>query len=451
MKRKEVPVDDIEDLIGSVRILKHNKYYRYAALVNEFDSQWTETLQQVLLTYTNSILHDYFTSKKQLSGRDIPLLKKCIDDYSKQFTSDDNTLYIHFRLGDATCQSTPRAWLNVFNQGNIFVRVNDIIRNNPNINKVVVVTAMHFDPRNRDYEYNKIKEAHNKLLLRTSIQNISRITGLPITLLDNKELSDVELTDYHFSYLCTSKHVVLDDIGCWTGLGSLLRDIRCNYINELDNIPKVEHAGKIIGDYQIMHNGLKIVKDCYDKEVTTDVLKKYKHFEPDQEVWFHRALETIQDNGTMIELGSYWGYYSMWFNHSIRNATNILVDSAANHLDVGKKNFEINNMSGTFENMFVGADNEANNTSVDDIIKRNNLDNVDIVHADIQHAEYNMLIGSRNAIASKKIKWFFISTHNAGLNELCNKYLVKNGYYILESIRYPKKPSIDGLIVAKLK
>jgi len=451
MKRKEVPVDDIEDLIGSVRILKHNKYYRYAALVNEFDNQWIETLQRVVSTYTNSILHNYFTSKKQLSGRDIPLLKKCINDYSKQFTSDDKTLYIDFRLGDATCQSTPRPWLNVFNQGNVYVSVNNIIRNNPDINKVVVVTAMHFDPRNRDYEYSPIKEAHNKLLLRTSIQNISRNTCLPITLLDNKELSDVELTDYHFSYLCTSKHVVLDAVGSHSGLGGLLRDIRCNYINELDNIPKVELAGKVIGGHQIMHNGLKIVKDCYQGQYVTDILKKYKHFEPDQEVWFHRALETIQDNGTMIELGSYWGYYSMWFNHSIRNATNILVDSRANHLDVGKINFEINNMKGVFENMYVGADDDDNTTTVDSIIERNNLKNVDIVHADIQFAEYEMLVGCRKAIASKKIKWFFISTHSGGLNEMCNKHLVKNGYEILDSHVQKNIPSTDGLIVAKLK
>ena len=451
MKRKDVPVDDIENLIQNVRVLDSNSDYRYGALINEFDKQWANTLESMLSKYKGSILHKYFTSKQQLSGRDLPLLQKCIKEYSKKISNDDRALYIHFRIGDATCQKQPRVWLNVFNQGNIYVHVNQIIKNNPDIDKVVVITAMHFDPRSEDYKHTDSKVEYNKLLLRTSLHNISRITDLPITLLDDRELSDAELTDLHFSHLCTSKHVVLDDTGCWTGLGSLLRDLRCNYISELSNIPKVDHAGEIVGDYQIMHNGLKIIKDCYHKNFITDTLKKYKHFEPDQEVWFHRALETIQDNGTMIELGSYWGYYSLWFNHSIRNATNIMVEPNINNLEIGKKHFEINNMKGIFENMYVGAYDDDNTTTVDSIIERSNLENVDIVHADIQFAEYDMLVGCRKAIASKKIKWFFISTHNAGLNQLCNKYLVKNNYEILVSHVKNKIPSTDGLIVAKLK
>lgn len=453
MRRKDVPVDDIENLIRKVRTLESNSVYRYAGLVNEFDCDWQNTLDKILSSYEDTILYNYFTSKQYLRGRELPVLRKCINDYIKDFNVDDNAIYVHFRLGDATCQKEPRVWLNVFNQGNLFLRIKNHIKNNPNINKIIVVTAMHFDPRSADYRFTSAKIKYNELLLRTSLQNISRTTdGLPIVLLESKnKLSNVDLVDFHLGHLCTCKHVVLDDISCWSGLGSLLRDLRCDYISELESIPKHNDAGKIVDGYQIMHNGLKIVENCYHPEYVTYTLKTYKHFEPDQELWFHKALQTINSNGTMIELGSYWGYYSMWFNKSISNATNILVDSNTKHFNVGKENFKVNNLHGIFENLHVGAYNDSTTTTVDSIIERNNLDYIDIVHADIQFAEYEMLIGCRKAIAAKKIKWFFISTHNAGLTELCTKYLAKHNYEILESRAENKIPSTDGLIVARLK
>src|SRR5581483_4352870 len=81
--------------------------------------------------------------------------------------------------------------------------------------------------------------------------------------------------------------------------------------DDCDYIPKVPQAGEVFEEigysYQLMHNGVKVLKDCYYDSWATDVIYGLKgHHEPQEEKVFYEVLKYIPPNATMIELGSYW-------------------------------------------------------------------------------------------------------------------------------------------------
>ena len=232
---------------------------------------------------------------------------------------------------------------------------------------------------------------------------------------------------------------------------------------DCENISKVKNAGEIVGKYQIMHNGIKIYRGCYHGDWMTKIIQDLKgHHEPQEEKAFHEVLSRLTGKRTMIELGSNWAYYSMWFNSSHSESENIMIEPNSKKLEVGKANFALNNMTGKFENAFVSSEpNDSatfvdwdmktttiKQTSVDYLIEKNGLSKVDILHSDIQGAEYDMLLGAKNSIINKKINYFFISTHGASVHKNCLNYLQNNKYNILCSHSTEESFSNDGLIVA---
>lgn len=100
--------------------------------------------------------------------------------------------------------------------------------------------------------------------------------------------------------------------------------------DDADYIPKVPRAGEIFFDenirYQLMHNGIKIyLNGYYDAQWITDVIYGLKgHHEPQEEKCFYEVLKYMPNNAIMIELGSYWAYYSLWFALQIPGAKNYL-------------------------------------------------------------------------------------------------------------------------------
>ena len=96
--------------------------------------------------------------------------------------------------------------------------------------------------------------------------------------------------------------------------------------------------------YRRMHNSIRVVANCYyNTQWLTDVIYGLKgHHEPQEEKCFYEILKYIPENGTMIELGAYWAYYSLWFASEIKGAKNYMIEPDPRNLEVGKKNFELN-------------------------------------------------------------------------------------------------------------
>lgn len=240
-------------------------------------------------------------------------------------------------------------------------------------------------------------------------------------------------------------------------------------------IPKVPYAGEVITDgdtrYQLMHNGIKVLEDCYYGSWNTEIVRLlHGHHEPQEEKVFHALLDYIPDGGTMLELGSYWGYYSLWFHHRVRNAVNYLVEPEPNNLAVGRRNFELNNAQGHFYQYVVGRSSSESRcfdchdgdrqsrvlpqTSVDDFLDHTGINTVEVLLADIQGAEYDMLQGAQRAIQAGRIRFLVISTHHHSISGdplthfKCLQFLKDQNAHLIAAHSVSESYSGDGLIVA---
>lgn len=165
----------------------------------------------------------------------------------------------------------------------------------------------------------------------------------------------------------------------------------------------------------------------------------------------------------MLELGGYWGYYSLWFKKHFPNSNVYLIEPDPKNILVGKKNFELNNMEAHFAEFMIDSQSANNQcfidwdynkhnvkaTNIDDFAESHNLPFIHILHSDIQGAEVAMLQGCQRLMSEKRIGYYFISTHR-GVHEKCLEILKQYNLDIVVSITREESFSADGLIVAKL-
>ena len=226
------------------------------------------------------------------------------------------------------------------------------------------------------------------------------------------------------------------------------REIMADPSNQF--ITRAKDAGTIKDDYIIMHNGLKVHigdNSYYGKFSDILALNKGVH-EPQEERMFAEVLKYISPGGTMVELGAYWSFYSMWFNRDIDGAVNFMVEPELKNLEIGKENFKLNNMKGDFTHSYVG--NEG--LKIDEFVEKKEIDTIDILHSDIQGYELQMLQGAEQVINQGRIKFIFVSTHSQELHYACLKFLKQHNYIIIASADFDHETfCYDGIIVAKLK
>jgi hypothetical protein len=218
-------------------------------------------------------------------------------------------------------------------------------------------------------------------------------------------------------------------------------------------IPRCELAGKIEHGTQIMHNGIPItLGGYYGPQVTQMLFKNKGVHEPQEEYAFGVVLKEMKKGATMIELGCYWAFYSLWFLKSVENSKAYLVEPDKFNLNYGKNNFRINKVKGDFTNAFIGdmpSTGDVPYIKVSDLILKKKLDFVDIVHSDIQGFELNMLHDLTQVIKQQRVGYFFISTHSQEIHYNCINFLKENNYLIVCESDMEKSFSVDGLIVAK--
>ena len=242
----------------------------------------------------------------------------------------------------------------------------------------------------------------------------------------------------------------------------MARALRTIEGDDADFIPKHPQAGAIVAvpgerPYQIMHNGLKIIaQSYYDSQWIEDVILGLRgHHEPQEEKCFYEVLKFIPEGAVMIELGSYWAYYSLWFASEIKGAKNYLIEPDPRRLAIGQANFDLNQKRGSFHRGYVGIivdrDPDVNGAeflSIDAFLEREKIEHVHVLHADIQGAEYWMLESAVKHLDC--IDYFFISTHNPTTDHgPCLEFFQRHGYQILAAHTDFESCSGDGLIVAK--
>lgn len=244
---------------------------------------------------------------------------------------------------------------------------------------------------------------------------------------------------------------------------------------DCDALPKVPDAGQTFSAedrrYQLMHNGVRVLADGYCGPWMSELIRRLRgHHEPQEELAFHHVLEHVHPGGAMVELGSYWAYYSLWFQRRVPRARTYLIEPDPNNLQVGRVNFALNGARGEFFQYSVGrrshepapflcGDSDrvsrmVPQTSVDDFLAQVGLDRVELLLADIQGAELEMLHGARRAIEQGQLRFVFVSTHHHSISgdplthQRCLRFLKEHGAHLLADHSVSESFSGDGLIVA---
>ena len=210
-------------------------------------------------------------------------------------------------------------------------------------------------------------------------------------------------------------------------------------------INRCKEAGKVKDNYVILHNGVKVVKDGYYGNFSDILILNKGCHEPAEERMFDLILTDVADNSVMIELGSYWAFYSIWFNKVIKNATNFCIEPDIDNLNVGKQNCRLNNVDANFTQGFIGK----HHINICDFIREKQLTKIDILHSDIQGYELEMLEDITPLLLANRIKYIFISTHSDEIHYKCIDLLKKHNYRIIAAADFSTETfCYDGIIVA---
>jgi FkbM family methyltransferase len=263
-----------------------------------------------------------------------------------------------------------------------------------------------------------------------------------------------------------------DDIPSYPGADSRIRmTISCD---DCRHIPKVPLAGQTREEngtrVQIMHNGIRVVEGGYHGGWMAEIIRRLKgHHEPQEEFAFSEILRHARPGGTMIELGAFWAYYSLWFAQAVPGSRCVLVEPDPNNLAIGKTNFSLNGVSGEFQQASVGristpprpfpceSDGQYRplpELCVDDLIRDHRLPRVELLLADIQGAELRMLEGAAESVRRGLIRFVFVSTHHHCISgdplthQKCLQLVRDLGGHVLVEHSVAESFSGDGLLVA---
>jgi hypothetical protein len=207
-------------------------------------------------------------------------------------------------------------------------------------------------------------------------------------------------------------------------------------------------AGMVEDEFVYLHNGNKVpisgIFSYYDEFSKILVINRGVH-EPLEEYVFQELLKILPQDPTMLELGAYWGHYSMWLKKNHPKATVYLVEPDETNIQAGKYNFQQNKFEGKFIKAFVGK----SQFEVDTFMKTEPVVHLDVLHADIQGYEVEMLEGCSNAIQEKIIDYIFVSTHSQEIHHNVIDKLSLFGYRIEVSadVDY-ETTSFDGFVFA---
>ena len=198
-------------------------------------------------------------------------------------------------------------------------------------------------------------------------------------------------------------------------------------------------------------NGIQVPfagENAYYREFSSIFIINRGVHEPLEEFVFQQVLEKLPKDARMIELGAYWGHYSMWFKKRKPEGTVTLVEPDANNLEVGRRNFRNNGLAGEFIQSFVGHGHFA----IDEFVGKRGIKRLHLLHSDIQGYELEMLDGAKSALVAGLVDYIFISTHTQNLHEEVIARLENHGYRVEVVAGYDEETtSFDGLVFASNK
>lgn len=242
---------------------------------------------------------------------------------------------------------------------------------------------------------------------------------------------------------------------------------------DADAIPKVPHAGAVEqrdGEtVQLMHNGLRVVAGGYYGGWMQDVIERLGgHHEPQEEAAFHALLKLLPAEATMIELGAFWSYYTLWFLQGAPARRAIALEPDPAHLAIGRRNAALNGLQPAFvQGVAAGAEGapapfltetagqlDLPRRSVAGLMREHGFATLDLLHCDAQGAEAEILPSIAPLLRAGVIRHVVVSTHHHLItgdpltHQRCLATLQEAGAAILCEHDVQESFSGDGLIVA---
>ena len=243
---------------------------------------------------------------------------------------------------------------------------------------------------------------------------------------------------------------------------------------DCDSIPKHPDAGEVVEwqgqKIQVMHEGTKVLAGGYHGGWMEEIIEKLGgHHEPQEELAFHHLLQRLQRGAVMVELGSFWAYYSNWFLGAVPGSKAICIEPDENNLAVGRANAILNERHPVFHVGCIGRQD------FEEVVFQRESDQrevripcfnwhsvaglagqafVDLLHIDAQGAELPFLSSLPESGCASLLRFVVVSTHHASISGSstthrdCLLELIRRGAVILCEHTIGESHSGDGLIIA---
>lgn len=209
-------------------------------------------------------------------------------------------------------------------------------------------------------------------------------------------------------------------------------------------IERDPRAGFVADGLVYLHNGHRVAIEgelsYYGRYSELLAINRGVH-EPLEELVFQELMRVIPAEPTMLELGAYWGHYSMWMKKLRPRSKVFLVEPMSQNIDAGRANFARHGYEGEFIQSMVSKEH----FTVDGFLKGDLK--LDILHSDIQGYEIEMLQGCTESFRRKQINYVFISTHSQVLHDQVVATLSSSGMRTEVSSGFDDETtSFDGFV-----
>lgn len=262
--------------------------------------------------------------------------------------------------------------------------------------------------------------------------------------------------------------------------GLLRRIALTTSCTDADVLPRVPNAGAIENrnnqSVQIMHNGVLVEAGGYFGDWMAHIIQTLRGVhEPQEEVAFHAVMQRLRATAPVdrvpqiIEVGSFWAYYSLWFLHEFPEGRALCLEPDPVYMEVGRRNFALNAREGEFVHGAIGSDVT---TSLDfvaestgqrvsvptfdlpSLLERTADGHADLILIDAQGAEIDALRSGVEAFARGQVRFLVVSTHDLAISgsavthQTALGLLRDAGAHIIAEHTVSESFSGDGLIVA---
>lgn len=250
--------------------------------------------------------------------------------------------------------------------------------------------------------------------------------------------------------------------------------------HDADDLPRVDRAGEVVEidrvPMQVMHNGLVVEAGTYGGQWELEIIRSLRGVhEPQEEKVFDALIRRLAAEGggapRMLEFGSFWAYYSMWFVRELAGAAAVALEPDPHNLEVGRRNARANALEERIEfvhgaigpepgeqfeivNESDGKPTVVRQYDIDALLAHRAWDRADLVLVDVQGYETVLLELGRASLAAGRVRFLVVSTHHHAISadplthQRVLATIVEAGGHIVAEHTVGESFSGDGLVVA---